>query len=204
MSYTQLQLDETIKCSNDPKYFMETYCKINTPWQTNAPVKLNDYQRVMLVAIENNEEYNHWLPRQSGKTTFLMMYALWVSIFQPHKTTFIASHNMAAARDICTRLSDMITALPEWLRPQIVRSNTTQIDFDNHSSITFSSYGSMMYRGRTINVLLLDESQFANQSAVTMFIQSVKPSMSAGNYSKVCSISTPYFPIEVEITHDNN
>lgn len=48
IGYTQDQLLELYRCSQDPIYFIENYIKVRHPKYGQIPLKLYDYQKEML------------------------------------------------------------------------------------------------------------------------------------------------------------
>lgn len=55
-NFTDLQLEEYVRCSEDCMYFVEKYCRITTLDHGVQPFKLRDYQREFLNLILNNNK----------------------------------------------------------------------------------------------------------------------------------------------------
>lgn len=71
LEYTQEQLEEYIKCSQDPIYFIENYMKIIHVDRGVIPFKLYDFQREMVKNIHDNRRVVGRIGRQSGKCFFI-------------------------------------------------------------------------------------------------------------------------------------
>lgn len=67
VNYTSHQLQEFIKCSQDPVYFIDSYCKIITLDGGLVPFKLWPFQKNLIDTIHNNRFTIVKLPRQVGK-----------------------------------------------------------------------------------------------------------------------------------------
>lgn len=67
LEYTQEQLEEYLKCSQDPIYFIENYMKIIHVDRGVIPFKLYDFQREMVKNIHDNRRVVGRIGRQSGK-----------------------------------------------------------------------------------------------------------------------------------------
>jgi len=70
IEFTPEQVEEYIKCANDPIYFLEHYAKIIT--LDDGPVLFNlyEYQKRLIEKIHNENNVLGLLPRQQGKCTF--------------------------------------------------------------------------------------------------------------------------------------
>lgn len=66
-SYTKEQLEEIIKCSEDPIYFVETYMKIIHVDKGVVPFDMWDFQKHYLEVLHENRNTIAKWPRQSGK-----------------------------------------------------------------------------------------------------------------------------------------
>ncbi len=124
-------------------------------------------------------------------TTTVCAYALWYAIFNPDKTIGIASNKQSSAIDILGRLKIMYEELPNWLKPGVTEYSKTFVLFDNGSKIMVSATSPDSFRGRTINLLILDEFAFVQKSKAEEFWASNLPTVTASQESRVVIISTP-------------
>ena len=85
LNFTEHQIEEYVKCSNDPIYFIESYCKIVTLDYGLQPFKLYDCQRKKVDVIHNNRKVILMEGRQQGKTTTSAAYILWFTFFTEAK-----------------------------------------------------------------------------------------------------------------------
>jgi hypothetical protein len=69
VEFTREQVQEFIRCSTNPTYFIETYVKIINIDRGLINFELYDYQKDIVNTSVNNRFVICKLPRQSGKTT---------------------------------------------------------------------------------------------------------------------------------------
>lgn len=67
IQFTDFQLKEYIRCSNDPVYFLENYGKIVSLDDGIINFKLYDYQKEIIESIKTEKKTLSKLFRQSGK-----------------------------------------------------------------------------------------------------------------------------------------
>jgi len=65
--WTEEQIKEFLKCSEDPIYFSEKYIKIVHVDHGFIPIKLYDYQKEIIEKITNNRKLVTTASRQCGK-----------------------------------------------------------------------------------------------------------------------------------------
>jgi len=79
-AFSQQEIDEFVKCADDPVYFATTYMRIINVDRGLMPFEMWDFQREMLKTFHENRFSICKLPRQVGKTTtsvaFLLHYIL--------------------------------------------------------------------------------------------------------------------------------
>ena len=73
-SFTKSQVEEYIKCSKDPIYFIKKYIKVVSLDEGLVPFNLYDYQTDIVEKIHDNRFVIAKLPRQSGKSTTIISY----------------------------------------------------------------------------------------------------------------------------------
>ena len=114
--YTQDQVDEYIKCMNDPIYFAENYVKIITLDSGLQPFKPYPYQRKMFEQFNENRFNLVLACRQSGKSISCVIYILWYAIFNSEKTVAILANKGSTAREMLSRVTLALENLPFFLQ----------------------------------------------------------------------------------------
>jgi len=191
IKFTHEQVQEFIKCSRSPTYFIETYIKIVHIDRGLVNFELYDYQRDIVNTAVDNRFVICKLPRQSGKTTTIAGLILWYTLFNENYNTAILANKRAQALEIVSRIQLAYEHLPDWLKQPIAEWNKGSVEFSNGSRILASATSSSAIRGGSFNLVYLDEFAFVDNNMQEDFFASVYPTISSGNTSKVMITSTP-------------
>lgn len=109
--------------------------------------------------------------------------------FNEHKKVAILANKGAIAREMLSRLTQMIEHLPFFLQPGCRVLNKGNIVFSNGSEIIAVATSSSSVRGLSLDVVFCDEFSFVNKAEV--FYTSTFPVISSGTESKFIISSTP-------------
>lgn len=180
---------EQIKCSRDPIYFIETYCRIVSLDDGIIPFKLFEYQKEMINLYVNNRFSLTLTARQMGKTAAMAAYILWFSIFHPTKTTAVLANKMDQAQEIMDRIRMSFEYLPFFLQHGVKVYNKRRVEFDNGSVIFSSATGASGIRGRSVDLCYIDEAAFVENDLT--FYESTYPVITSGKDSRVIMTTTP-------------
>ena len=191
ISYTPDQVQEYIKCSKAPEYFIEKYVKIVHIDKGLVNFKLYSYQNEIVNSVTENRFVICKMPRQSGKTTTIAGMILWFVLFHENYNVAILAHKLSQAREILSRIQLAYEHLPKWMQQGIVEWNKGNIELENGSKVLASATSSSAIRGGSFNLIYLDEFAFVSNNLQEMFFASVYPTISSGNTSKVLITSTP-------------
>jgi len=189
--FTKEQIEERIRCAQDPIYFIERYMKIVHVDRGLVPFDLYPFQKELLTSYIDNRFTIAKLPRQVGKSTVTIAYILWTVLFGPMQNIAILANKAATARDILSKLKLAYEYIPMWMQQGVVAWNKGSIELENGSKIIAAATASSSARGNTYNVIFLDEFAFVPQNIAEEFITSVYPTISSGNTTKVIMVSTP-------------
>ena len=191
IEFTKEQIDEYVKCANDPIYFVKSYVKIVTLDKGLVPFELYDYQEDMVRKFHDNRYIIAKLPRQSGKSTTVIGYILHYILFNQNMSVAMLANKQSTAREMLSRLKLAYEYLPKWLQQGILEWNKGSIQLENGSKILASSTSASAVRGGSYNMLFLDEFAFVPQNIAEEFFSSVFPTITSGISTKVLIISTP-------------
>ena len=86
-SFTPAQVKEFVKCSQNPVHFIRKYIKIVSLDKGLVPFDLYDFQEDMVSKFNDNRFNIAKLPRQSGKSTVVTSYLLWLSLIHISEPT---------------------------------------------------------------------------------------------------------------------
>lgn len=190
-NFTKEQIEEYIKCAGDPIYFIETYCKIVTLDHGLQPFKLYECQKNKVNIIHNNRKVILMEGRQQGKTTTSAAYILWYTLFQESKTVAILANKATAAREVLYRYQLMYENLPLWLQQGVVTWNKGDIALENGSIVFTAATSRAGIRGKSVNLLYVDETAIIPNTLAEEFFTAVYPTISAGETTKILLSSTP-------------
>lgn len=189
--FTQEQLVEYVKCVEDPVYFIKTYCKIVTLDHGLQPFNLYPCQVNKINIIHENRKVILMEGRQQGKTTTSAAYILWYTLFQESKTVAILANKATAAREVLHRYKTMYENLPKWLQQGVLTWNKGDIELENGSIVFTAATSASGIRGKSVNMLYVDETAIIPNGIAEQFFTSVYPTISAGDTTKILLSSTP-------------
>jgi hypothetical protein len=189
--FTQEQINEWVKCANDPEYFIENYVKIVNVDEGFVPFVPYEFQKDIINKVQDNRFVICKMPRQSGKTTTIAALLLHAVLFNEEYSVAILAHKLAQAREILSRIQRAYEALPKWLQQGVVEWNKGNIELENGSKILSSATSSSAIRGGSFNLIYLDEFAFIPGNLQDEFFASVYPTISSGKTTKVLITSTP-------------
>lgn len=189
--FTPEQVKEYIKCSQDPIYFIENYCHIVTLDHGLQLFKLYDCQKKKIDVIHNNRRVILMEGRQQGKTTTSAAYILWYTLFQEAKTVGVLANKKTAAMEVLDRYQIMYEHLPKWMQAGVTTWNKGDIELENKSKVFTAATGKSGIRGKSVNLLYVDEAAIIPNNIAEEFFTSVYPTISAGETTKILMSSTP-------------
>jgi len=187
-NFTEEEIKEYIKCSNDPVYFCKTYLKVISLDDGLVPFDLYPYQEKMFDHFNNNRFSIVLACRQSGKSISSVGYIIWFAVFHSEKTIAVLANKGATAREMLGRITLMLENLPFFLQPGTKALNKGSIEFSNNSRIIAAATSGSSIRGMSVNLLFLDEFAFVENA--NEFYTSTYPVISAGKDTKVIITST--------------
>lgn len=190
-NWTKKQLSEYMKCKDDPKYFIENYCKIVTLDKGLQPFILYECQRRKVDFIMGNRKTILMEGRQQGKTITAAACILHYSIFNDSKTVAIMANKSTAAREVLSRYQIMYEHLPLWMQQGVKTWNKGDVDLENGSRVFTAATTSSGIRGKSVNWLYIDEAAIIPNNVADEFFTSVYPTISAGETTKILLTSTP-------------
>jgi len=191
IDFTKEQIEEFIKCADDPIYFIINYCKIVTLDHGLQPFDLYECQKNKIKVIHENRRIILMEGRQQGKTTTSAAYILWNTLFHANRTVAILANKAAAAREVLSRYQLMYEHLPVWLQQGVTTWNKGDIELENGSKVFTAATSSSAIRGRSVNMLYVDEAAIIPNTVAEEFFTSVYPTISAGETTKILLSSTP-------------
>ena len=188
-NFNQQQIEEIVKCTQDPQYFIENFVWIQHPVKGRLKFDLFDFQRGLLDAYHHHRYSIALISRQMGKSTAAGAYLLWYAMYVPDQTILIAAHKYSGAQEIMQRIRFAYELLPDHVRAGCTAYNKGSLEFDNGSRIIAQATTENTGRGLSISLAYLDEFAFVRPSIAREFWTSLSPTLSTGG--KCIITSTP-------------
>ena len=147
--FSEAEVSEYIKCLDSPIYFIKNYCQIVNLDRGLVPFELYPYQEKMVGTFHTNKNVITLACRQSGKTQSVAAYLLWYVLFNPSKTVAVLANKGAAAREILSRITDMLENLPFCLQNGCRELNKGSIVFESKSKVFSAATSGSSIRGKS-------------------------------------------------------
>jgi hypothetical protein len=185
------EMEEEMKiCVKSVFHFAENYFYIITE-DGKERIKLYKYQKNLLKAFKSKRFTTVLSSRQSGKTTTITIYALWIVCFQADKRITIVANKESTAKEIFSRIKMSFEQLPVWMKPSVKSWRKDGFVLSNDSAITISTTSSSGPRGSTSNLLIIDEMAHCPNELMRELWKSAIPIISSMKKSQIVVISTP-------------
>lgn len=218
-NWSEHEILELIKCKSNPIYMIENYFKIISLDHGLVTFELFEYQKTIINTCLNNNFVICNLARQMGKTVSVGAYVLTEALFNENYNIAILANKASTSREILDRIKMMFEYLPEFLKLGIKEWNKGTVEFANGSKIFAAATTSTSIRGKSSNIIVLDEFSFVENAEE--FYTSTFPVISSGKTTKIIITSTPngmnlfykilnearkglnsFIPLEFDWTHD--
>ena len=189
----RFRVREMQRCIEDPIYFCRNYYYIRSIDKGTILLPLYPKQEELILAILMNRFTVCLAARQSGKTTAYIAVALYMCFFMSGKEIVILANKEQTAIGILRRIKRAYEWIPRdksWIKPGIVKWSEKQIEFENGCSITAMASSSDSARSASVALLLIDEAGFIPANIMNELWESVFPTVSRSETSKVCMVST--------------
>ena len=192
IEFTKDQIQEYLKCKEDPVYFAAHYVKIVTLDHGLQPFKMYDFQEKLVNNFHANRFNICKMPRQTGKSTTVVSFLLHYAVFNDSVNIGILANKASTARELLSRLQIAYENLPKWMQQGILSWNKGSLELENGSKILAASTSASAVRGMSFNILFLDEFAFVPNHIADAFFASVYPTITSGQSTKVIIVSTPH------------
>lgn len=189
--WTQEQVAEYVKCAGDVEYFCSVYVKIVHVDRGLIQFLPYEYQKRMFKTFDDSRFTICKMPRQVGKTTGVVGYLLHKLLFNETFSCAVLANKESQSIEILSRMQLAYEWLPKWLQQGIVEWNKKSIELENGSKCLAGATSSSAIRGRSFNLIYLDEFAFVPRNLQDQFFASVFPTISSGQNTKVLITSTP-------------
>ena len=191
VEFTEEQVKEYIKCKDNPTHFISNYVQIVDVDKGLVPFELRDYQKEMVETFGDQRFVICKMARQSGKSTTIIAYLLHYVLFNESTNVAVLANKKALAVELLGRLQLAYENLPKWLQQGVVTWNKGNLEIENGSKIIAAATSGSAIRGGSYNIIFLDEFAHVPSNISEQFFNSVYPTISSGETTKVLIVSTP-------------
>jgi hypothetical protein len=188
---TMKQLEEYQKCYNDPIYFIKNYVKIVNVDKGEIFFDLWPFQEQMVKNFVMHRFNIIKCPRQVGKSITTCAFLLHTILFKENQNIAILANKFKTAQKLLSDLKRAYMFLPMWMQQGVIEWNKGNIELENGCKIMASSTSSDAIRGNAFNLIFLDEFAFVPAHIAEEFFNSVYPTITSGESTKVIIVSTP-------------
>lgn len=191
LKWTKEMEDNLRLCRKSILHFAENHFFILTLDEGRRKIELYKYQKKLLKSYKANRFNIVLSSRQSGKTTTITIYALWLTCFFNDKRITIVANKADTAEEIFARIKMAFEELPLYLKPPVKSWRKNGFALGNGSAIQVSTTSSAGPRGSTSNLLLIDEMAHCPNEVMKELWKSAIPIISSSKNSQIIVISTP-------------
>ena len=191
VEFTEEQVKEYIKCKDNPTHFISNYVQIVDVDKGLVPFELRDYQKEMVETFGDQRFVICKMARQSGKSTTIIAYLLHYVLFNESTNVAVLANKKALAVELLGRLQLAYENLPKWLQQGVVTWNKGNLEIENGSKIIAAATSGAAIGGGSYNIIFLDEFAHVPSNISEQFFNSVYPTISSGETTKVLIVSTP-------------
>lgn len=184
------------KCKENPSRFLK-FCTILGP-SGDQEFKPFRWQKKVLksfkeTAFDPKAKRGHVLiaPRQSGKTSLIAAYALWYALFHNDRNVCLMARKWAQANEILHLVKEIYRKLPEYMRLDTKLDRKEIMQFTNNSRIFSCSENPAMLHGPMIDLFVIDEAAYIDDSDFEELMMCVLPVMGSRPSAQTIFLSTP-------------
>lgn len=191
-AFSAQELQEYIRCQNDPIYFISHYVKITNVDEGIVSFEPYEFQKSIIESLENNRYVIAKLSRQSGKSTIIVCgYFLWYILFNTDVSVMLLANKEDTAIMLLDRLKQSFELLPRFLKQGVEKWDQKLIKLANKARVRAEATSASAIRGDSANIIFLDEFAFVPANIAEEFMASVFPVISSGKTTKLFIVSTP-------------
>ena len=191
LKWSDEMIEDMKLCRKSILHFAENHFYIVTLDEGRKKIELYKYQKKLLKSYKANRFNLVLSSRQSGKTTTITVYALWLVCFFDDKRITIVANKADTAEEIFSRIKLAFEELPLYLKPAVKSWRKNGFVLANGSAIQVSTTSSAGPRGSTSNLLLIDEMAHCPNEVMKELWKSAIPIISSSKNSQIIIISTP-------------
>jgi len=155
--FTKKAQEEYDKCAQDFFYFAKNWVFIETIDYGITNFNLREWQVETIEALQKYKKIVLNVARQSGKSTIIVAYILWLFVFNKDMKLGIVANRTELTSELMNMLKSMYSLLPPFLQHSVLKWNTRSIELTNGCKVVSAVASPSALRGQTISFLLCTE-----------------------------------------------
>jgi len=186
------QVDEIMKCGQDPVYFIKKYLYIQHPVKGRLPFELYPFQEECIQGFLDYKFNIVLKSRQLGLSTTTSAYCLWMAMFRQDANIMIMATKLETSKNMIQKIRTTFKMLPPWMLTLLdlkepEAESVKYIKFNNGSKITAIPTSADAGRGEALTLLVVDEA--AHVDVLEELWLGLYPTLSTGGRAII--FSTP-------------
>lgn len=188
MGFMDKSIRDKVALLRDPKYYLESFCKIKGKTPGLIPFKLNEAQKDLYNTLRRCKRVIALKARQIGFSTAIAGYFYHKTITTPGTTTALVAHKSEVAAEFLDKIKLFYRSTPESLRPQVHFNSKYEMSFPALDSKIMVMSGENVGRGFAIhNVLASELALWDRPEEMMLALENAVPSS-----GQIVIESTPY------------
>ena len=127
----------------------------------------------------------------TSNTTVMTIVCLWYALFNPDYEIGVLANKEVQAKEILDRIKLAYEEIPNFIKAGVWTFSQEIIKLTNGSKIYVSTTSGTSLRGKSVNLVFVDEFAFVPPEIADAFFKSVIPVLSSGENTKLVICSTP-------------
>jgi len=124
-------------------------------------------------------------------STLMTVVCLWYALFTKNFNIAILANKEDQAKEILERIKLAYEEIPNYIKAGVWDFTKEQVKLTNGSKIFVSTTSADAIRGKSVNLLFIDEFAHVRKEIADDFFKSIIPTLSSSKKSKLVIVSTP-------------
>jgi len=156
------QLEEILKCGENPIYFIKKYLYIQHPTKGRLPFELYPFQEECIESFLDYKMNIVLKSRQLGLSTTTSAYCLWMAMFQRDANILLMATKLETGKAMLQKIRVAFKMLPAWMLSMLgltdpEAESVKYLKFNNGSTITAIPTSGDAGRSQALSLLVIDE-----------------------------------------------
>lgn len=179
------------QCALDKEFFADEFGYLKDGDKGWVNITLREYQRKFSRMISRNGNTIVMFPRQSGKTTTMVLEIIHFLIFNVDKDCVVVAQSQTVVDEIYKKIKECLSKLPYFLQPEIAQCNNDGFRLANGCRLKVGVASESVVQGYSLDFLYVDEFAYINKKLMAKFWGNVYPTLANNENARCIITSTP-------------